>query len=265
MHFYDASYPTAPAATLFPSDATPQDYRLVQQALGLQRVVVVQPTTYGLDNSCQLAGMAEFGDNARGVMVIDGSVERPELVRLTRAGVRGARFHMLPGGAVGWEHLEPVAAAIAEFDWHIQLQCNGRELADRFDQLARLPTALVVDHVGRFMPPVPPDHLAYRALARLLDAGRTWVKLSAPYESSQQPILNGTAAAMNHEDVLPLIDDLVEQYSERMLWATNWPHPGQDPYPSEATLQGQLERWLPSNDVRKQVLEANPNELYFSS
>lgn len=52
MHFYDGTYPASARATLFPPDASPSTYRDVQQALGLQRVVVVQPTTYGLDNSC---------------------------------------------------------------------------------------------------------------------------------------------------------------------------------------------------------------------
>jgi D-galactarolactone isomerase len=89
IHFYDHRHPVAPAATLRPPDATPDDYRDVQAALGAERIVVVQPTTYGLDNTCQLDAMTAFGDAARGVMVVDANVGRTELARLTTSACEG--------------------------------------------------------------------------------------------------------------------------------------------------------------------------------
>lgn len=265
LHFYDERYPTSPDAVLKPPDATPDDYRAVQEELGLERLVVVQPTTYGLDNRCQLAALADFGEQARGVMVVDSATDNAELRRLHELGVRGARFHMLPGGAVGWHELEPVAAAIVDFGWHIQLQCNGRELAARYDQLAALPTSLVIDHVGRFMPPVDVEDENFVALMRLVQHGSTWVKLSAPYESSERPISNHPTSAENHSDVLPLIDELVTTAPGRLLWASNWPHPGQDMAPAPITLANQAHRWLPSEALRDQVLCHNADEVYFRS
>jgi D-galactarolactone isomerase len=263
VHFYDAQYPSAPDAVLRPPDATADDYSALQTELGLERVVVVQPTTYGLDNSCQLDAMATIGERARGVMVVDASVSTDELRRLTKLGVRGARFHMLPGGAVPWQMLETVAAKVAPFGWHIQLQCNGRELAARQDQLAALPTAIVIDHIGRYMPPVPTDDDNFTALLQLVEAGHAWVKLSAPYESSTEPIHNDDHARTNHADVLPLINALVERVTDRLLWASNWPHPAQSLAPTSGTLKTQLEQWLPTDDLRHQVLVTNPDHLYF--
>lgn len=188
MHFYNARFASAATALMTPDDAWVDDYGRVRQHLGLERVVVVQPTTYGLDNSCQIEGMAAFGDDARAVFVVDEKTSDAELDRLTKLGGRGARFHMLPGGAVSWDILEEVAARVHEFGWHIQLQLNGRELPEREAMLKRLPGTLVVDHVGRFTQPVTPDHQAFQVLLRLLNGGRCWVKLSAPYESfGEQP------------------------------------------------------------------------------
>ena len=65
MHFFDTRFPLAAHARRKAHDATVADYRLVQQRLGLSRVVVVQPTAYGRDNSCTLAAMAELGERAR--------------------------------------------------------------------------------------------------------------------------------------------------------------------------------------------------------
>lgn len=110
--------------------------------------MIVQPTTYGTDNSCQLAAMKVFGENARGVMVADTSTSDDELDRLTRLGVRGVRFHTLPGGTVPLDILEEMAARVHKFGWHIQLQMNGREFPEREAMLKHLPGILVVDHVG---------------------------------------------------------------------------------------------------------------------
>lgn len=251
VHFYDASYPAVATTVLRPPDATVADYRDLQATLGMHRLVVVQPTTYGLDNRCQLAAMTAFGESARGVMVVDAATDPSELARMTELGVRGARFHMLVGGAVGWDTLEPVAERIASVGWHIQLQMNGLELHDRLDRLRRLPVDLVVDHIGRFMPPSRVDHPGAEALLALLDEGRTWVKLSAPYESSP-----------DENAVLPLVDELVRKYPDRLLWATNWPHPGQPAPPSPQRMAELCHRWLPTDVLRRRVLVDNPSALY---
>src|SRR5258706_54154 len=98
MHIYDSRYPTAPAATFTPPDALVADYLKVRARLGVTRTVVVQPSTYGTDNRCTLAAIATMGDSARGIAVVDQSVTDVELERLTKAGIRGIRFHMLAGG-----------------------------------------------------------------------------------------------------------------------------------------------------------------------
>lgn len=255
MHFYDARFPAAPAALITPDDARVEDYRRVQAHLGLERVIVVQPTTYGLDNSCQIEAMQSFGDDARAVFVVDRDTPDAELERLTGLGGRGARFHMLPGGAVSWDQLEEVAARVHAFGWHIQLQLNGRELPEREALLTRLPCPLVIDHVGRFTPPVSPDHEAFRVLLRLLDSGRCWVKLSAPYESFGD-------APPRYEEVAVEARALVRAAPERMLWASNWPHPGKDWMPDDAEHLDLLLDWVDDEATRSRILVGNPARLY---
>lgn len=255
VHIYDQRYPISPSAVLTPPDAALVEYQAVQAELGLDRVVFVQPTTYGLDNRCQLEAVAQLGDAARAVVVVDDTTTDDELVRLTSQGARGARFHMLPGGSVPWEIMHTVTELIAGHGWHIQLQLNGRQLAERLDDLLALPTPIVVDHVGRFMPPVDSRHPAFGALLTLLDTGRCWVKLSAPYESTHE-------GAPDYPSVATLAHRLVEHAPERMLWATNWPHPGQLDPPTPAQLAELRDAWLPTDALRRQVLVDNPVEVY---
>ena len=260
MHFYDGCYPTARGAILTPPDATPDDYRAVQAALGLERVVAVQPTTYGMDNSCQIDAAIELGSDHRLVVVIDSTTPPAELERLHTLGARGARFHLLPGGAVGWDQLLPTAERIADLGWHIQLQMDGNHLADHLDLLAAVPTDLVIDHIGRFMPPPAPTSNVFSTLLRLIDGGRTWVKLSAPYESA--PAETDPYGAPTFPAVTALARALVERTPERLLWATNWPHPGQpDPLTADQIAALTLD-WLPTDALRQQVLVTNPEQLY---
>lgn len=254
LHFYSSRFPTSASASIKPPDATVADYFLAQAALGVDRLVAVQPTTYGLDNSCQLEAIKQIGASARGVVVVEGGVSDTELRTMTELGIRGARFHMLPGGAVGWDQIEPVAKKIAPFGWHIQIQLNGHSLPARREQLLNLPCPIVIDHVGRFMPPVDPSSPPFRVLIDLVDAG-AHVKLSAPYESALDD-------SHSYDQVSECVEALVSHAPDRLLWASNWPHPGQVDPPTNADLVRLRERWLADAAVRQQVMVSNPAKLY---
>ena len=258
IHFYGPPerYPLAPTATFTPPPATVEAYRKVQQRLGLQRVVVVQPSGYGFDNRCTLDAVKQLGDAARAVVVAKPTVTDDELQRLTDAGARAIRFFMFPGGVLAWEDLEQMAGRVHEFGWHVQLQLDGRQLPDRIALLRRLPGNLQIDHTGKFIEPVSTGDPAFRTLMNLVDSGRCWVKLAAPYETSK---IGGPL----YQDVGELAKALVQAFPERILWASNWPHPSaQENPPDDAELLDLLLDWAGDDATRKRILVNNPAELY---
>lgn len=137
MHIYERGYPKALTAKFDAPDAPVSDYLKVRERLGIERTVVVQPTTYGTDNRCTLEAMKALGSSARGVAVVDQTVTDAELDRLTKLGIRGIRFHVLPGGALPWDILETMAARVATFRWHVQLQLDGRQFPEHEAQIRR--------------------------------------------------------------------------------------------------------------------------------
>jgi D-galactarolactone isomerase len=257
MHVYDSRFPAAPNAKLHSDGALATDYLKMRERLGLSRTVVQQPSAYGKDNSCMLDAMATIGPSARGVVCVDETTSDEEFDRLTRLGVRGVRFFMLPATpALPWSIMETMAARIAPFGWHINVQLDGRKLPEHDAMLSRLPGRLVIDHTGKFLEPVAPDHPAFRVLLRLVEAGRTWVKLSGPYETSK-------LGAPYYDDVGRLAKTLVKAAPERMVWGTNWPHvsPGVI-VPDDADVLDVLLDWVPGEANRKKVLVDNPADLY---
>jgi D-galactarolactone isomerase len=255
VHVYEPAYPLAPTATFVPPAAPVQALIAMHQTLGIQRAVVVQPTGYGFDNRCTLQAVAALGGNGRAVVVVDAYTDDATLQGLHAAGARGARFMMLPGGVLPWDALEPVAARIQPWGWHINLQMNGCDLPLHHDRLARLRVPLVIDHLGKFLPPPAADAAAFRSLCALLDGGRCWVKLSAPYESSQ-------TGAPAYADVGVLAAALARDYTDRCLWASNWPHPNRQPVPSDAAMLGLLHTWAPGPAAVQRILVDNPQALY---
>ena len=128
MHIYDSRFPVAPTATLRPPDAHPSDYRLLQKRIGTTRNVIVQPSTYGTDNSCTLDAMAQIGPTARAVAVVDATVSDAELQRMASLGVRGIRFNLVQAGATTVDMIEPLSARVNELGWHIQIHMLGDQI-----------------------------------------------------------------------------------------------------------------------------------------
>jgi len=257
MHVYDAAVPAAPGAPALPGHYPAEAYRVMAARVGLGRVVVVQPNAYGADNRVTLAAVAALGPGARGVAVVRPDVSEAELERLTRGGIRAIRFFGLPGGTLSWEVMDGLAARVHPFGWSAIVQLDGRTLPERAAQIARLPGRFVIDHTGKFLEPVPPDHPAFACLLRLVDTGRCWVKLSAPYETSR-------SGPPHYRDVGALAKALVRHAPERMLWASNWPHPSEPEgaKPDEAALLDLLLEWAPDEATRRKILVDNPAELY---
>lgn len=259
MHFYDTNVPSAAGGPPLPGHYTVAEYQALQRRLGLQRVVIVQPNAYRFDNRVMLGALRELGEAARAVAVTSAGTPESEIEEMSRMGVRAQRFYALRWGALGLEALDELMPRLHSFGWHANIQLDGRTLPEHEAQLRRLPGDFVIDHVGKFLPPPVSGDPAFRTLLRLVDTGRCWVKLSAPYESSVQP--TGPAA---FNDVAVLVRALVEHAPERMLWATNWPHPfppqGFDP-DDEALLRF-FGECVPGDAQRRQVLVDNPARLY---
>jgi D-galactarolactone isomerase len=255
MHIYDARFPIAPTATLKPADALPADYKLLQKRLGTTRNVIVTPSTYGTDNSATLDGMAKLAPNVRGVAVVDTSVTDAELKRLHGLGMRGTRFNLVQAGATTVEMLEPLSKRIHELGWHIQINAKPELIVEIEPLLMRLPTPLVFDHLAHVPRDVGVDSPAFKTMRKLIDQGRTWVKLSGAYQDTK-------VGPPTYADATPIAQAYVKAAPERMVWGSDWPHPTEKVKPDDAVLFDLLAQWVPDEATRNRILVQNPEVLY---
>jgi D-galactarolactone isomerase len=185
-HIYDARYPVDATATLRPPNALVEDYRALQKRIGTTRNVLVQPSTYGIDNRCHLEALAAFGPSARMVAVVNDTVSTEELRRMHALGVRGIRFNLAQAGATTPEMLEPLSKRINEFGWHIQVNAPAARILQIMPILEeRVPSPIVFDHLAHIPQPDGVNHPLFAKVRALIDKGRTWVKLSGAYADTK--------------------------------------------------------------------------------
>lgn len=259
LHVYVPGYPAMPGGPALP-DGLPglAEYRQVMDWLGIERFVITQGNAHQRDNANVLAALAEAGDIARGVAVIDGATPDAEIDRLSRAGVVGARIMDLPGGAVGLDSLEEVDARAAAAGWMIAVQFDGSDIADHFDRLARLRARWVFDHHGKFFRGARPDGPEVAMVKRLIDGGNCWFKFAGCYESSR-------IGGPHYSDIAAIARIMAAHAPERIVWGTNFPHNGAtrtEDYPDDAALLDTVLSWFPDDRGRRRALVENPEELF---
>lgn len=249
-------YPYKATRQYTPPDAPLEDFLAMLGVLGIERAVIVQPSIYGSDNRCTEDAVTAMQGRARGIATVDPGTSQEELTRLDRAGFRGVRFNLIhTGGSTPLDDLEALAEKIAPLDWHVQIYMRGRLLPAIESRLRQLPVEIVIDHMGHMEAAEGLDQPGVASLLRLLEAGRTWVKLCPyRYDHSGYPFDRAKALAQKLAGIRP----------DRMIWGTDWPHPdipGGD-MPNDGDLLDALGDWFDDAALIRRILVDNPNALY---
>lgn len=266
-----ARFPWSPGRTYTPESASVDELRTVHRALHTSRVVIVQPSVYGTDNACTLDAMRQLGAGARGVAVIDDQTPESTLDEISRGGVRGVRLNLESGGvtdpAAARQRFQRMVERIKRRNWHVQIYTRLTVIEGIKDLVMASDVPVVFDHFGGAQASLGIEQPGFRTLVGLVRSGQAYVKISAPYLSSSQ--------APDYPDMVPLARALVDANPDRLLWATNWPHPDSarvagrkatDIAPLQQIDDGRaLNRfavWVPDPALRKTILVENPARLY---
>ena len=125
--------------------------------------------------------------------------------------------------------------------------------------LRRIPSQIVIDHLGRIPQPVGVNHPAFRVICNLMDRGQGWVKISGAYHETE-------VGPPSYSDTTKVAKAYVKAVPDRVVWGTDWPYPsaaaGERPYPDVAVLFDRLADYVPDEATLHKILVANPATLY---
>ncbi|WP_212653482.1 amidohydrolase family protein [Marinomonas sp. CT5] len=253
-------FPYHPKRKYTPCDASKEQLFALRDHLGFARNVIVQASCHSTDNSALIDALETAGDLARGVAFVDDSITHEELEKMHAAGVRGVRFNFVKRlvDSTPREVFFSIAEKIRPFGWHIVVYFEAADLEDLIPFLKELNTTIVVDHMGTPNVANGVDHPDFQRFVNFMaDNDNVWCKVSCPERLTQH--------APDYSDVYPFARTLVEKFSDRVLWGTDWPHPNMKvEAPNDGHLVDVIPHIAPTSELQQALLVDNPMRLYWS-
>jgi 2-pyrone-4,6-dicarboxylate lactonase len=254
-----AEFPFSSKAKYLPQDAGPEALFALRDRLGFVRNVIVQASCHGTDNRATLNAIAKSGGMARGVAAVDPAIGDAELDVLHRGGIRGVRFNFLKRlvDDAPKDRFLDVAHRIQRLGWHVVVYFEADILDEMRPFLKAIPTPIVIDHMGRPDVTQGPDGSDMRAFRALLDSREDiWTKVTCPDRLD--------LAGPPYGDFVRSVRPLVEAYSDRVLWGTDWPHPNMEKMlPDDGLLVDVIPEIAVTEELQRKLLVDNPTRLYW--
>ena len=251
------TYPLVPNRLYNPPQAPLAEYRHMLDTLGIERAVLVQPSVYGTDNRAMLDALKQDPTRLRAVAVLPFDVSRDDVQTLHALGVRGVRCNIVDlkdgKGQLPLDGLRQLSRTIRAFGWHIEFLMHVNEFDDLSSQLSDLGVPLVFGHLG-YVPVGLGTTPGFEGLLELTQAGKAWIKLTAPYRL--------TPEAYPYPSTASCADLLVREVPHRLLWGSDWPCTRHEHFADFEQLMSQAHRWLGDGHLEK-VLHDNPMQLYW--
>jgi 2-pyrone-4,6-dicarboxylate lactonase len=253
-------FPFAPERKYTPCDASKDQLWALRDFLGFDRNVIVQATCHGSVNDAMLDALRSSNGRARGVATVEPDVSTGQLGEMHEAGVRGVRFNYVRR-LVDPEpdsYYRKIVEKIAPLGWHVVIYFEAPDLEERWDLFTSLETPVVVDHMGRPDVSLPVDGPDFGRFQRLLaEHENFWTKVSG-----QERLSN--SGPPHYDDVVPFAQRLVEQFPDRVLWGTDWPHPNLKVHmPDDGTSVDFIPRIARTQSLQHKLLVENPARLYW--
>ena len=255
-----AKFPFASTRKYTPCDASKEQLFELRDFLGFERSVIVQATCHGNNNDALEDALIYSNGMARGIASVDQDIDHKTLKRLDRAGVRGVRFNFVKRlvDSTPKDVFEKISSMIADYGWHIVVYIEAQDLAELVPFLLSLPTIVVFDHMARPDVTKGTDSKEFSLFLKLMENEKFWCKTTCPERLSK----NGPDK--NYSDVVPFMEMLAKDFSNRVLWGTDWPHPNMKSHmPDDGKLVDIIGLFAPDMVTQQKLLVDNPMRLYW--
>ena len=253
-------FPFAPERKYTPCDAGKDKLWELRDYLGFERNVIVQATCHGADNRAMVDALNHSDGRARGVATVKRDISSEELQAMDDVGVRGVRFNFVKRlvDTLPHDSLVEIAEKVAPLGWHLVIYFEAPDLPDLFDFFSSLPATVVVDHMGRPDVSKPQTGGAFDLFVKFLeDNPGYYSKVSCPERLSIE-------GPPDYADVVPFARRIVESFSDRVLWGTDWPHPNMKSHaPDDGKLVDYIPKIATTKTLQHKLLVENPMRLYW--
>jgi len=257
-------YPYGSDLRYAPPHAPLADYLKLACRLGFVRFVFVQPSAYGVDNSCMFDALDEIDPALRRAIVDldETKANDAQLADWHARGVRGIRVNVSPVRQVEaglaqsmLPRIARLAAICRELGWHLDFLTPGWLVSELMPMLRELPIEFTVAHFGLFPAKDGVKQPGFQEFLKLVGDGskRCYVKLTGIYRFSQAP---------GFADVTPFARALIETVPDQLIWGSDYPHLSFHDKVGTIGLYNKLGEWAPDATTRQRILVDNQARLF---
>ena len=253
-------YPVATRSRYEPPYAPLEEYVELAKKLGIERMVFVQPSAYGTDNTYMLESMAKVNAPCRGIVDIDEDAPDSLIESLHAQGVRGVRINtspIAPYDAARPKELEKRVRTLERrtkgLGWLLEFLGPAWLTRAMMPLMRELEMDYILCHIGMFLAKEGPRQPGFEQMIELAKNGRCWLKLTGPYRFAEAPAFEGSTE---------MVRALVASVPDRLIWGTDHPHLSFADKVGSVGLYNLLGQWIPEESVRRKVLADNPAKLF---
>lgn len=250
-----SQFPYLAERTWTPVDAGKDDLFALHDYLGIQRCVIVQTALHGFDNSVVIDAMQARKGKYLGVALASAKTTSEEISEMDRQGFRAIRFNFMAHlkNSDSMEDILALTKRMEPFGWHLQVHFSSDLVHSLTPLLKQSAVPVVIDHIGRVDAALGVNHTDFQGLMRLLDDPKFYVKVSG---------VDRISRSYPYEDGISLAKILVDEFSDRCVWGTDWPHPNHHHIPDDGNLVDLIPKIATSAEKIHKLMVANPEKLY---
>ena len=250
-----SQFPYVKERSWTPVDAGKEALFALHDSLGIQRCVIVQTALHGFDNSVVVDAMQARKGAYLGVALASAKTTSAQIAEMDQQGFRAIRFNFMAHlkNSDSIEDILELTKRMEPFGWHLQVHFSSDLVHSLAPFLKKSAVPVMVDHVGRVDASLGANHADFQGLLKLLDAPLFYVKVSGVDRISKMH---------PYEDGVSLAKILVDEFTDRCVWGTDWPHPNHHHIPDDGNLVDLIPRIADTTEKVSKLMVSNPGKFY---
>jgi 2-pyrone-4,6-dicarboxylate lactonase len=136
---------------------------------------------------------------------------------------------------------------------HLQVHFSSGLVHELAPQLKQSAAPVMIDHIGRVDASKGADHEDFQALLRLLEHPSMHMKVSG---------VDRISNSSDYSEGIVLAKMIVDRFTEKCVWGTDWPHPNHHHMPHDEILVDTISKIADSSKKIEHIMVSNPQQFY---
>lgn len=248
-------FPYVPNRNFTPVDAPKEALFALHELLGIERCVIVQTALHGFDNAVVVDAMQAKPGKYLGVALCSAKTDSATLKEMYTQGFRGIRFNFMAHlkNSDSNEDILELTKRLAPLNMHLQVHFSSDLVHQLAPFLKQSAVPVMIDHIGRVDASLGENHQDFQALLHLMEDPKIHMKVSG---------VDRIVKGLPYTSGIHLAKIMVDRFTEKCVWGTDWPHPNHHHIPQDGMLVDTISQMTDTPEKMMHIMVKNPEFFY---